>query len=179
MTNLKLGQDVSNKRESKQTAAHIVAKSYPLQQAEGMRRYGSLIKINPSDLNYCCAIGKFWVGKNAFSKIPAASGVAALAVVEYISSLSLLRAVGVLSLSSILLFVSILTKKQRKNIYIRSSNMMFSGGSHARKKSSSSSARRAPSADRYASADRYFQDRQGLFWHSASKSLSKGHFSEQ
>ena len=48
MVNLNLGQDVANKREGKQTAAHIVAKSYPLEQAAGMLRYGSLIKINPS-----------------------------------------------------------------------------------------------------------------------------------
>ena len=30
MANLNLGQDVANKRERKQTAAHIVVKSYPL-----------------------------------------------------------------------------------------------------------------------------------------------------
>ena len=30
MANLKLGQDVANKRERKLTAPHIVAKSYPL-----------------------------------------------------------------------------------------------------------------------------------------------------
>ena len=29
-------------------AAHTVAKSYPLEQAEGMCRYGSLTNINPS-----------------------------------------------------------------------------------------------------------------------------------
>ena len=51
MASLNLGQDVVNKKkELKQTAAHIVAKSYPLQQAAGMRRYGSLININPSGL---------------------------------------------------------------------------------------------------------------------------------
>ena len=48
MANLNLGQDVANKREIKYTAAHIVAKSYPLYLAEEMRRYGSLIYINPS-----------------------------------------------------------------------------------------------------------------------------------
>ena len=31
MANLNLGQDLTNKRERKQTAAHIVARSYPLQ----------------------------------------------------------------------------------------------------------------------------------------------------
>ena len=46
MTNLNFGQDVANKRERKQTAAHIVAKSYPLKQAAGMRRHGSLLNIN-------------------------------------------------------------------------------------------------------------------------------------
>ena len=30
MANLNLGQDVANKKERKQTAAHKVAKSYPL-----------------------------------------------------------------------------------------------------------------------------------------------------
>ena len=47
MANLNLGQDVANNKERKQTAGHIVAKSYPLWQAVGMRRYGSLININP------------------------------------------------------------------------------------------------------------------------------------
>ena len=51
MANNKLGQDVANKIERKQEAVHIVAKSYPLQQAVGMYRYGSLININPSRLN--------------------------------------------------------------------------------------------------------------------------------
>ena len=49
MVNLKLGPDVANKRERKKITAHIVAKSYHLEQAVGMRRYGSLININPSD----------------------------------------------------------------------------------------------------------------------------------
>ena len=43
-----MGQDVANKRERKRTAAHIVAKSYPIASCIRMRRYGSLIKINPS-----------------------------------------------------------------------------------------------------------------------------------
>ena len=42
--------DVANKREKKETADPIVAKSYHLQQAVGMRRYGSLININLSGL---------------------------------------------------------------------------------------------------------------------------------
>ena len=49
MASLNLGQDVSNKRERKYTTAHIVAKSYPLEQAVKMCHYGSLININPSD----------------------------------------------------------------------------------------------------------------------------------
>ena len=48
MANLNLGQDVSNKRERKSTAAHIMAKSYPLYLAVKMCRYGSLIDIYPS-----------------------------------------------------------------------------------------------------------------------------------
>ena len=48
MADLNLGQDVANKRERKQAATHVVAISYPLQQAVGMHRYGSLININPS-----------------------------------------------------------------------------------------------------------------------------------
>ena len=48
MANLNLCQDVANKRERKQRIAHIVAKSYPLWQAVRMRRYDSLININPS-----------------------------------------------------------------------------------------------------------------------------------
>ena len=47
MASLNLGHDVAKKRERKQTAAHIVAKSYPLWQAIIMRRYGSLSNINP------------------------------------------------------------------------------------------------------------------------------------
>ena len=45
MANLNLGQDVANKK----TAAHIVAKSYPLclYLAVRMHRYGSLFNINP------------------------------------------------------------------------------------------------------------------------------------
>ena len=50
MANLFLGQDVANKSERRQTAAHIVAKSYLLWLAVRMRRYGSLININPSGL---------------------------------------------------------------------------------------------------------------------------------
>ena len=50
MANLKLGQDVDNKRERKQTTVHIGTKSYPLQIAVKMCRQGSLIKINPSAL---------------------------------------------------------------------------------------------------------------------------------
>ena len=52
MASLNLGQDVANKRERKLTAAHVVAKSYPLYLAVRMRRYGSLIKINPSDFHW-------------------------------------------------------------------------------------------------------------------------------
>ena len=48
MANLNLGRDVANKRVRKYTAAHKVANSYPLYLAVRMRRYGSLIKINPS-----------------------------------------------------------------------------------------------------------------------------------
>ena len=44
MADLNLSQDVANKK----TAAHIVANSNPIQQAARMRRYGSLININPS-----------------------------------------------------------------------------------------------------------------------------------
>ena len=50
MANLKLGQDVANKREKKYTDAHIAAKFYPLWLAVKMRRYGSLINIYPSGL---------------------------------------------------------------------------------------------------------------------------------
>ena len=48
MANLILGQDVANKRKRQQTAANLVSKCYSLQQAARMRRYGSLININPS-----------------------------------------------------------------------------------------------------------------------------------
>ena len=49
MANLNLGQNVANNSENrKQTAAHIVAKSYPLWQAVGIHRYGSLANINLS-----------------------------------------------------------------------------------------------------------------------------------
>ena len=48
MVSLNIGQYVANKREKKLTAANIVAKSYPLYLAVRRRRYGSLIKINPS-----------------------------------------------------------------------------------------------------------------------------------
>ena len=41
MANINLGQDA---------AALIVAKSYPLGQAVGIHRYGSLININPSEI---------------------------------------------------------------------------------------------------------------------------------
>ena len=50
MVYLNLGQDVAN--------AHIVVICYPLKQAAGMRRYGSLFNINPSGLgssSKCCA----------------------------------------------------------------------------------------------------------------------------
>ena len=50
MASLNLGQDVANKRERKQTAAHIVAKPYSLQPVAGICHYGSLININPSGL---------------------------------------------------------------------------------------------------------------------------------
>ena len=45
MAILNLGQNVANERERKYVAAYIVAKSYSLWQAFGMRRYGSLINI--------------------------------------------------------------------------------------------------------------------------------------
>ena len=48
MSSLHVGQDVANKRERKQTAAHIVAKSYLLYTAVKMYRYGCLININLS-----------------------------------------------------------------------------------------------------------------------------------
>ena len=48
MASLNLGQDMANKKERKYTAAHIVAKFYPLYLAVRMRRYGSLININHS-----------------------------------------------------------------------------------------------------------------------------------
>ena len=51
MASLNSGQDVANKRERKLTSAHIVAKSYLLWQAVRLRRYGSLININPSVLD--------------------------------------------------------------------------------------------------------------------------------
>ena len=54
MANLNLGQDVANTRERK-TAANIVAKSYSLEQAVGMHRYGSLININTSGSKACLA----------------------------------------------------------------------------------------------------------------------------
>ena len=47
MASLNLGQDVANKRERKYIATY-----YPLYLVERMRRYGSLIKINPSG-SYC------------------------------------------------------------------------------------------------------------------------------
>ena len=45
MANLNLGEDVANKIKRKQNSS---TKSYPLQQPVEMRRYGSLININPS-----------------------------------------------------------------------------------------------------------------------------------
>ena len=48
MSSLNLGRYVANKRERKLTAAHIVAKSYPLYLVVRILRYGSLININPS-----------------------------------------------------------------------------------------------------------------------------------
>ena len=50
MVYLNLDQIVANKRRNIAIDAHGVAKSNPLQQAVGMRRYGSLININPSGL---------------------------------------------------------------------------------------------------------------------------------
>ena len=38
-------------KETKNSCSYIVAKSYPLQQAVGMRRYGSPINIKPSDFS--------------------------------------------------------------------------------------------------------------------------------
>ena len=46
MSNLSLGRDVANKRERKWTTANKVANLIPY---VGMRRYGSLININPSE----------------------------------------------------------------------------------------------------------------------------------
>ena len=43
MASHRFAQDMANKRERKQTAAHIVAKYYPLLQTVGMRCYGSLV----------------------------------------------------------------------------------------------------------------------------------------
>ena len=54
MASLNIGKDVANKRERKQTAAHIVTKSYPLYIAVKMCRYGSLINIDPSALHEVC-----------------------------------------------------------------------------------------------------------------------------
>ena len=51
MASLKFRPRCGQKRERKQTAVHIVANSYPLYLAVRMRRYGSLIKINPSGCN--------------------------------------------------------------------------------------------------------------------------------
>ena len=48
MTSPNLSQDVANTRK-RNLAAHVVAKSGPLYLAVRMRRYGSLIKINPSE----------------------------------------------------------------------------------------------------------------------------------
>ena len=48
MANLNLDRDVANELARKKTIAHKLAISYPLQQAAGMRRYGSLINIKPS-----------------------------------------------------------------------------------------------------------------------------------
>ena len=50
MENLNGGQDVANKRD---ITGQIVAKSYFLEQAVSMSRYGSLITINPSGLSIC------------------------------------------------------------------------------------------------------------------------------
>ena len=61
MANLNLGQDVANKRERKQTAAPLVAKSHTHKQAAGRSRYGSLININPSGLSYRERKGKKFV----------------------------------------------------------------------------------------------------------------------
>ena len=47
MASLSLGQDVANGTKRKYPAGHIIAKSYPLYRAVRMRRYGSLININP------------------------------------------------------------------------------------------------------------------------------------
>ena len=55
MTNLNLVQDVANKRERKKPAARIVAKSDLLWPAASIRRYGSLININPSDVPRHCS----------------------------------------------------------------------------------------------------------------------------
>ena len=52
MARLNSDQDVANNRERKQTAAHIVAKSYPIQQTVEMCRYGSLININHSGFSF-------------------------------------------------------------------------------------------------------------------------------
>ena len=44
MASLNIGQDVANKWKI-DNCSYIVAKSYPLKQAAGIRRYGSLINI--------------------------------------------------------------------------------------------------------------------------------------
>ena len=68
MASLSLGRDVANKRERKYTAAHMVAKSYPLYLAAvRMRRYGSLIKTNPSGKNKQVYLHR--IGLETFSKV--------------------------------------------------------------------------------------------------------------
>ena len=58
MENLNLGQNVANKRERKQTTPHKDAKFYPLLLAVRMRRYGSLININPSGQEWEQMVGQ-------------------------------------------------------------------------------------------------------------------------
>ena len=64
MASHNLGQNVAHKRERIKTAAHIVAKFYPLYLVVKMCRYGSLININHSGLCICI----YWHRKILISK---------------------------------------------------------------------------------------------------------------
>ena len=49
MVNLNLGQDVANRKSKKIDSCSYSGQIYSLYLAVGMRRYGSLIYINPSE----------------------------------------------------------------------------------------------------------------------------------